>query len=156
MKRLLMLLVFLFAVPAMATLPLTATLEEMALGADHILVARVTGVDMVDADGKQVIDRTAMTGPGLTNTIRLKVSVNKVLVSNARPVPKQLMVPLDPLMHFSLGQIQDAHKGDRLVRLLLLKGRQFEPIKPGVFFRPIAEKDEVLRLHRTAKREGGE
>lgn len=83
----------------------------------------------------------------MNNTIRLKVSVGEVLVPNAKPVPKQLMVPLDSLMHFTLGQIQDAHEGDKLVRLLLLKGRAFEPIKPGVFFLPLSDKDEVLRIH---------
>lgn len=46
MKRLIALFVVLLAVPAMATLPLTATVEEMARSADHLLVARVLGVDM--------------------------------------------------------------------------------------------------------------
>jgi hypothetical protein len=55
----------------------------MAEGADHILVGRVTGVDMVDGRGRPVTDEGARTGPGLDNTIRLLITADEVLVTSA-------------------------------------------------------------------------
>lgn len=62
------------------------TLEEMAQEADHILIGRVAGVDMVDGHGKPITDPEARTGPSLDNTIRLLIKVDEVLVSNASEV----------------------------------------------------------------------
>lgn len=152
MKRIVFLMVMVFASLAIASVPLEATLEEMAKSADHILAGRVIGVDMVDAKGAQITDREARTGPGLTNTIRLKISIDEVFFTNARPVPKLLNVPLDPFLHYTLGQIQDAHRGDNSVRLLLLKGSDFSGIMAGVFFRPISDKTEAIRIYEKSHR----
>lgn len=152
MKQILVLVAMLFASLANASLPLEATLEEMANGADHILTGRVIGVDMIDAKGVQITDREARTGPGLTNTIRLRISVDEVLVSNVRPAPKLLAVPLDPFLHYTLGQIQDAHRGDNRVRLILLKGPDFVGIKAGVIFRPISDRAAAIRIHEKTHR----
>jgi len=124
----------------------------MAQRADHILVGRVTSVDMVDANGTGVTDPQARTGPGLKNVIRLLVAVDEVLVTNAPSVPGVMLVALDPFLHYSLGQIQDAHAGDTQSRLLLLKGKDFVGIKPGVFFRPLSDKEKALRIHRESHR----
>ena len=148
MSRIIMFMLLLVASFANAGVPLQATLEEMAKSADHILAGRVIAVDMVDAEGAQISDRAARTGPGLTNTIRLLISVDKVFVTNARPVPKLLAVPLAPFLHYTLGQIQDAHRGDNTRRLLLLKGPDFSGIKAGVFFRPISDQAEAIRIHK--------
>jgi hypothetical protein len=50
-------------------------------------------------------------------------------------------------MHYSLGEIRAAHQNDATTRLLLLKGAVFSSLKPGIFFLPLKEKDEVLRVH---------
>ncbi|EHR39360.1 MAG: hypothetical protein PHE38_15920 [Alishewanella agri] len=143
-----LLLLFAF-VPAItfAGLPFEVSLEEMAKQADHILVGRVVGVDMVNGQGRLITDPEARTGPGLDNTIRLRIQVDQVLVSSALKVPDLIPVSLSPHLHYTLGQIKEAHDGDTEARLVLLKGPEFVGIKPGVFFRPLTDKDLVLRLH---------
>ena len=74
MRRILLFLVALTPVIAMAGFPFEATLDEMAQQADHILVGRVAGVDMVDAHGNPVNDPEARTGTSLDNTIRLRAA----------------------------------------------------------------------------------
>lgn len=131
MRRFLLLLASLLPIAALAGLPFEATLEEMAESADHIIIGRVTGVDMIDGRGKPVTDEAARTGPGLNNTIRLLITVDEVLVTNADHVPDVLLVPLASHLHYSLGQIRSAHEGDSVVRLVLLKGSDFAGMKPN-------------------------
>lgn len=153
MRRLLLVITALFfSVSVNAGFPFEATLQDMAREADHILVGRVTGVEMIDAQGEQVRDRDARTGPGLTHTIRLLLTVDEVLVTNLPPVPRVLAVPLASHLHYSLGQIQDEHADDGEVRLILLKGKKFDGIKPGLFFRPLSEKAEVLKHYAESHR----
>jgi hypothetical protein len=151
MRRILIfLLAALIPSVSVAGFPFEATLEEMAAGADHILVGRITGVDMIDENGDPVLDDNAMTGPVLKNTIRLLIAVDEVLVTSSEVVPKVLPVPLASHLHYSLGQVREAHEGDTLPRLVLLQGEDFSGIKPGVFLRPLSDKDEALRIHRAA------
>ncbi|MEN0035469.1 MAG: hypothetical protein AAGC78_00320 [Cellvibrio sp.] len=147
MKHILILIISLLPAVALAGLPYEASLEEMAASADHILIGRITGVDMVDARGKPVTDKLARTGPGLDNTIRLRIGVDEVLVTNASQVPTVLPVPLANDLHYSLGQIQSAHKNDTRVFLVILKGNDFSGIKPGVFLRPISDKEKAMELY---------
>jgi hypothetical protein len=151
MRRFLLFLLALLPVTALAGFPFEATLDEMAIGADHILIGRVTGVGMIDGAGKPVTDPEARTGPGLRNQIRLRITVDQVLVSNAQPVPKYLFVPLASHLHYTLGQIQSAHAQDSDQRLVFLKGPGFEGIKPGVFMRPLEERQEAFRLRQAAR-----
>lgn len=150
MRRVLLSLVALAPLAALCGLPSQMTLSDMATEADHVLVGHVIGVDMVDGNGHPIADSHAQTGPDLNNVIRLRISVDETLVTTAEKVPRVLLLPLDPLMHYSLGQIKSAHETDSTRRLLLLKGVDFSPIQPGVFFRPLLEKDEVLRIHAAA------
>lgn len=144
---LIVLLAALIPFASFAGFPFEATLEEMAECADHILVGRVTGADMIDGQGRPILDRDAMTGPGLGNTIRLLIAVDEVLVTNVTDVPKVLPVPLASHLHHSLGQVSDAHDGDTTVRLVLLRGENFVGIEPGVFMRPLSDKEEALRIY---------
>lgn len=149
MKWLFALVCSIAAVSALAAPAKEITMEEMASQADHILVGVVTGADMIDDGGNQVTDEHAMTGPGQKHTIRLQIQVDKVLVSNVKKVPKTLMVPLDPAVPFSLGQIKSAHAthhNDPF--LVLLKGPQFQPIQPGRFGQPLKSKAAVLKIYR--------
>jgi hypothetical protein len=146
MRRIL--LAVLLTIPAIATagLPFEATLEEMATSSDHVLIGRVTGVDMIDGAGSQVTDSEARTGPGLDNQIRLRIAIDVVIATNAQVVPEELFVPLASHLHYSLGQIQEAHAQESEQRLILLRGERFEGIKPGVFMRALDDTSEVMRL----------
>lgn len=151
MRGLLLSLLVLLPVTALAGVPFDATLAEMAIGADHILIGRVTGVDMIDGAGKPVTDPEARTVPGLQHQIRLRITVDHVLVSNAQHVPNYLFVPLASHLHYTLGQIQAAHVQDAEQRLVFLKGPGFDGIKPGVFMRPLEEQQEAIRLRQAAR-----
>lgn len=148
MRRILVAVLVLLPAIAIAGFPFEATLEEMATSADHILVGRVTGVDMIDGSGRPIEAPETRTGPGLANEIRLRIAVDEVVVTNARTVPKVLYVPLASHLHYSLGQIREAHAEESEQRLILLKGPRFQGIKPGVFMLPLQDKKEVLRLRR--------
>jgi hypothetical protein len=152
MRRLLLSLAATVTLAALASLPLQMSLAEMATEADHLLVGRVVGVDMIDGNGRPVLDDQARTGPGLKNVIRLRIAVDETLTTMAERVPKELLVSLDPLMHYSLGQIRSAHQNDATPRLLLLKGTDFSSLRPGIFFLPLQERDEALRVHSAAHR----
>jgi hypothetical protein len=151
-KRLLLILLALLPLIALAGFPYQATLKEMAESADHILIGRVTGVDMIDGDGNQITNDKAGTGPGLDNKIRLRISVDEVLVSTSSSMPTVLYVPLAPHLHYRLGQIKEAHAQEPEQVLVLLRGPAYAAIKPGVFVRPLKDRDEALRLHQAAHR----
>ena len=153
MRRTLLAFLLLLPTVALAGFPFEATLEEMATGADHILVGRVTGVDMIDGKGRQITDPEARTGPSLENQIRLEITVDEVLITNSENVPEVLYVPLASHLHYKLGQIQSAHSEVSEQRLMLLKGPSFEGILPGVFMRSLEEKAEVLRLRESSKQQ---
>lgn len=152
MRRVLLSLLAALPVCALASLPLQMSLAEMATEADHVLVGHVVDVDMIDGNGSPVTDDQARTGPGLNNVIRVHVIVDQTLVTPSEHVPKDLLLPLDPFMHYSLGQIKAAHLIDATPRLILLKGVNFSSMKPGVFFLPLHEKDNVIRMHGAAHR----
>lgn len=152
MGRLLLSLAATIPLVSLASLSLQMPIAEMASEADHVFVGHVVGVDMIDGNGLPVVDDQARTGPGLNNVIRLHVAVDETLITTAERVPKELLVPLDPFMHYSLGQIRSAHQNDATLRLLLLKGADFSILKPGIFFLPSKEKDEVLRVHSATHR----
>jgi hypothetical protein len=151
MRRIVLLILALAPAAALASLPLQATLEELATESDHILVGRVIGVDMIDKAGVQINDPDGRTGPGSDTQIRLIIQVDEVIASNAQNVPTRLWVPLDPFMHYSLGQIKAAHAEVSPPLLVFLKGARFQPIKPGVFLRPLPDKEAALKLRRKSR-----
>lgn len=146
------LLVCLCSASAFSTLPLQATLEQLASDSDHILAGHVIGVDMIDANGKEIGDEEAMTGPGLQTKIRLIIKVDEVFFSRAKAVPGIIRVPLDPMMHFSLGQIKEAYREPSSSMLVILQGGSFEPVVPGVFFRELSDTQKALEIR--ARKQG--
>jgi hypothetical protein len=153
-RTLLAILLLCLSTQASASLPLQASLADLACGADHVLVGRVVGVDMIDDHDKQVRDPDARTGPGLKNTLRLQVEVVEVIESTAAKPRARLDIPLDPMMHYSLGQIREAHAQPSDARLVFLRGAAFEPIIAGRFFRALGERNEAMSL-RAACRDHG-
>jgi len=156
MRYVLILVSFLYSIFAQASLPLRVELSELVKNTDHLLVGHVVGVDMINDKGDKITDSQAMTGPGIDNIIRLKIEIDETVISNSVQPPKIIMVPLDPFMHHSLGQIQRAHDGDTRKFLLLLKGRSLSPPFPGNYRRELSEKEEILKLFNMHKKVGGE
>lgn len=152
-----LLLLLLAASPAIkASLPLEASLSDLACGADHVFVGRVVGVDMVNSRGKAVRNPEARTGPGQTNTIRLEIEVLERIDSTEAALPKTIKVPLDPFMHYSLGQVQSAHSATSAPSLVFLRGSGFEPIIAGRFFWHLDSREEALELRKSCRSDGPE
>jgi hypothetical protein len=131
-------------------MPIEVSLEELACRADHVLVGRVVGVELVNRKGRVL--KNGMTGPSLDNTIRLVIAVDEVLESNAAEVPESLKVPLDPFMHYSVEQVRRAHAGDTRAYLVLLAGAKFQPVVPGHGLRGISERETVMSLRASCKK----
>ena len=144
-------LLCLLTLQAFASIPLQMTDAELAAKSDHLFVAHVIAVDMIDGKGRQITDTDAMTGPGLKNLIRLKVKIDQVLVTTAKEPPKELYIPLDPFMHYRFGEVKKAHTGDESKFLLLLAGDKFTPPQPGVFRRDLKLKSYFIK-HVTTKK----
>jgi hypothetical protein len=138
--------------PAIASLPLEATLLDLACGADHVLVGRVIGVDAVDKNGIEIHDEKAMTGAGKENKIRLVVSVEEVVTSTSQKIAPTLRVPLDSNMHFSLGQIKSAHQEPSEPLLVFLSGTDFQPIIQGRFLWKLEARQEALALRQKCRK----
>jgi hypothetical protein len=136
---------------AKATLPVKVSDEELINKSDHILVARIVGVEMIDSDGNQILDPNAMIGPGSSNVISLVYEIDEVVISNAHEVPDILRVPLDRSIRYSFGQIQELQLEISEPRLLLLSGHNFQPPFRGVFQRDLEQKDKFMELFKTNK-----
>lgn len=125
----------------------TMPLDEMTAQADHILIGHTVGFDMVDQSGNELFYEGAKTGPGEGNRIRLHVAVDKVLAGNGWPAPTILKLPLSGSLHLRLSDFNPREMGMAGPFLVLLKGPQYEPIRPGLFMLHLAQQDEALRLH---------
>lgn len=143
MKTMLLLLTMFLPSLALATSVLPKPLEEMVREADHVVVAKIISVDMVDGRGRPLTDRDARTGPGLPNQMRFNLEVQEVLFAR-KPPPRTLRVPLWQAWHYELGSMQDGLTGD--TGIFLLKGDAYEPVYPAGFQRPLEEKAEIMRL----------
>ena len=135
---------------ALATSVPQRSLEDLVRDADHVVVATVTKVSMVNGQGKEITDRNARTGPGLDNEIRFHLEVKEVLFSTAPEPPKLIIVPLWKMWHYSLGDIQDALTGN--TSIFLLKGDTYEPVYPQHFERSLEERKQIEQLLRVRKR----
>lgn len=65
-------------------------LDEIVADSDHILLARIVKVDMVNRWGSQVADRKARTGPGLDNRLRLHLQVLDVRFTACAREPRRV------------------------------------------------------------------
>ncbi|WP_049721428.1 hypothetical protein [Gilvimarinus polysaccharolyticus] len=151
MKHILILIGILFSALAYSSMPLEVSLEELVENSDHLLVGHVVGVDMIDSKGEEITNLSARTGPGGKNLIRLIIKVDEVVVSSVETVPDTLKVPLDPFMHYSLGQIKEAHSIEGEKTLLLLKGANFQPPFAGIFRRNLSERQKIIELIKSNK-----
>ena len=119
-------------------------LEQMVRKADHVVVATVSKVDMIDRRGRLVADPEARTGPGLDNQIRLHLAVSEVLHTRSSRLPDILVVPLWTMWHYTLESITEA--AGVTSGIFLLKGDDFQPAYPTGFQRSLDERAEIERL----------
>lgn len=148
MRIILLLLAMCLPGLALATSVLPKPLEEMVREADHVVVAKIVSVDMVDGRGRPLTQRNARTGPGLPNQMRFNLEVQEVLFARTKPPPRTLRVPLWQMWHYSLGTMQDDLTG--ATGIFLLKGDAYEPVYPAGFQRDLEERAEIVRLLGTA------
>lgn len=144
MKAMFLLLTMCFPGVALATSVLPKPLEGMVREADHVVVAKIASVDMVDGHGRPVTDRGSRTGPGLQNQLRFNLEVREVLFARATPPPRMLRVPLWKMWHYALGTMQDDLTG--ATGIFLLKGDSYQPVYPAGFQRALEERTEIVRL----------
>ncbi|MGJ7900830.1 hypothetical protein [Lysobacter sp. 1R34A] len=119
-------------------------LEEMVRHADHVVVATIESVDMVDGRGKPIVDPRARTGPGSKNQMRFNLRVKELLFTRSPMLPPTLRVPLWTAWHYELGNIQEQVTGS--TGIFLLKGDDYQPVYPADFQRPLDERKEIERL----------
>lgn len=139
------------ALLSMLILPVYATkiahkeLSELVKESDHILVVKIEKVTMVGADGKEIKNLDARTGPGSENQIQYHVAVVKdgVIKTNAKKHPKKLVIGLWRKWHSRLRSHQDM-KNKTVI--MLLKGKNFERVYHGGFMRNLDEKKKILQL----------
>ncbi|ALN58190.1 hypothetical protein GLE_2842 [Lysobacter enzymogenes] len=139
----------LFVAPACATSIVPKPLEELVRESDHVVVATVVGVDMVDGRGRALNDPAARTGPGSANRMSFELKVESVLFTRAGSLPPRIRVPLWSMWHYQLGTMRDEVVGSRGIFLLKgapPKGDRYEPAYPGGFQRPLEEREQIERL----------
>ena len=78
---LLFLVAMCFSVPVFATKIKPTDLKVLVAKADYIVLGKVVKVDMIDANGHEIVDEKAMTEPHSGKTIRYHVVIdsNKTL-----------------------------------------------------------------------------
>ena len=130
-----------------ATLVDDKDVRELVAESDHILIAAVIKVDLIDASGKELAGFEAETGPGIPNTLRLHLRPidNGVLKTGKQPIPKAIIVELWREWHYSLSQWKHL-EGREMI--FLLKGDKYTWVYPKDFILPISARGEIERLIR--------
>tara|TARA_Y100000310_G_scaffold114877_1_gene113410 strand:+ start:1187 stop:1570 length:384 start_codon:yes stop_codon:yes gene_type:complete len=122
---------------------------DIVENSDHILTVTVVGVDMIDSEGKQILDENERTGPDSGNKIRLVAKVSKIHQTNSKNVPELIKIPLDPFMHYVFGDVKKRHDGRSYTVIVVLKGSSFEPAYPGIFRFPEYELETLEFLYKS-------
>ncbi|MBB3276026.1 MULTISPECIES: hypothetical protein [unclassified Pseudoxanthomonas] len=143
-KRFLFIALLCLAATVSATSVVPKPLAEMVREADHVVVATITRVDMVDGKGRLLTDPESRTGPGLANQMRLHLEVHEVIATRLPPVSRTIRVPLWMMWHYELGTMQKHLTGQR--GIFLLTGRDYQPVYPANFQRSLDERAEIQRL----------
>lgn len=146
MRKLLLLIALCIPLLASATSVAPKSLEAIVRDADHVIVATVVEVDMIDGKGRPVRDPRARTGPGLENRMRFRLSVEEVLFTREKKLPATLLVPLWQMWHYQLDHMQHQVTGSK--GIFLLKGGDFQPAYHVQFQRDLDERAEIERLLR--------
>lgn len=133
-----------------ASVPIEMNIEELACRTDHVLMARVVDVELINSKGH--VQKSGDTGPGLGHTIRLILEVDEVVESNAAEVPQRLKFPLDSFVHYSVEQVRRVHEDDNAEYLVLLAGDRFQPLVPGFGLFSSSMREKVTTLRASCRR----
>jgi hypothetical protein len=131
MKTALGILMLVAASAAQATSVARIELPELVKRTDHVLLATVAKVDMIDGNGHEVTDSDAGTGPGSDNQIRFHLDVHEVIYSTSLRPPRRVIVRLWKMWHYSLGGIRENVEGSK--GIFMLAGENFDPAYPKSF-----------------------
>lgn len=131
MKRWMLLLALCCGGAADATSIAPRPLSEILAKSDHVIVGRIVEVDMLDGQGRPVIDLEGRTGPGFANVIRYRVHVEDVMQTNAVRVPAVLVIQEWPGWITTLGGMKASVTGQQFV--FLLSGAEFHPTDAAQF-----------------------
>lgn len=134
----------LISICASATSVPPRPLEELVHDADYVIIASITKVTMVDAHGKEIKDRKAMTGPSFENEIRFHLKVRSTLFTKKDVPPKVIIVRLWKEWHYELGELQNMMTGE--TSIFLLKGIQFDPVYEAGFQVRLEEREKIVQL----------
>jgi hypothetical protein len=148
LKKIIYLSIFLFTLfthSVFGTKIASKSIEELVRDSDHVIIAKVIRVEMIDAGGKLIIDKNARTGPGSDNQLQLilKVSKNGIIFSNVGKLPETVTVKLWKMRHLSIGGIKDFLNKEYI---FLLKGKDYQPIYPAMFKRNLTERKNIETL----------
>lgn len=107
------------------------SLPELVAEAEHILIGTIRRVSMHGADGREISDPKAKTGPGLPNEIRLHVTLDPkgVLKTNKSPLSAEITIPLWKMWHSTFERVRSANEGKTYI--FLLKGDDMGFVYPG-------------------------
>ena len=146
------LVLFLFSIKLFGTSYVTPKLSDLVEKADHIIIAKIYKVDMIDWNGNEVKDLKARTGPGGTNRIRfhLEVKTAEFILNGEKQKPKEIIVTLDHYQHLTLGGVKSIHEGKEYI--FLLQGEKYQSVYPYFFRREITEKKKILEIKEKMKK----
>ena len=154
MKKLILLLaiVLSFSASAYATKIKSTDLAVLVARAEYIVVGKVVKVDMIDANGHQVLDKKIKTGFRSGNTIRYYVDIDrkKTLKGNSKSIPRRLVLPDWNKWIRSLKGAEEDCGGQTCI--FLLSGPNFSPAPPAEFMRDIDEKKEIEKILKSQPR----
>jgi hypothetical protein len=131
---------------AFATKIVPTDLRLLVKKADYILIGEVVIAEIVDKKGTLLVGLNARTGPGLGNTLRYYVRVdrNHVIKGKKSDIPEFIFVPLWQMWHLPLEYAKD-EEGKKSIFLL---NEKFEPSSIREFTRPLSEQKEIERYVR--------
>lgn len=144
MNKALGILMLLAASAVQATSVARIDLAELVRRTDHVFLATVAKVDMIDGNGHEVNDGNEGTGPGSDNQIRFHLDVHEVIYSSSLRPPRRVIVNLWKMWHYSLGTIRENVEGSK--GIFMLAGGQFDPAYPKGFQLPLDSRKAIEDL----------
>ena len=117
------------------------SLDSLVEKSNHIFVAKIVRIEVIDRNGKQITAPDASTS---RNTIKyhLKVDLNNILKTSLDKLPKEITVSNSNKYHGSVSRLQ---KFIGTARIFLLSS-QFSPVYTADWIKPISEKETIFNL----------
>jgi hypothetical protein len=122
-------------------------LEKLVAESDFIFHGTVTKVDMLNGNGEEITDLESSTGPGIPNSLRLHIKVDKekILYSSIDKIPDVIIVPLWKRWHNRL-KYAKADESKKYVFLLKKQDKGLTWVYPAGWKRKLDEVSEIKRF----------